>query len=260
MAFPPPPFAGETDDTIRTRMLDAVDPSFIRTEGDVIWDMLQPSALELERAYNYLETQFGEAFPATATGEYLDALALDRAGLVRLEGEDDDAFRVKLLAALATPPGAGSLRDYRTWLADVPGLGPINAVSTSPGTVDVYVIAADHSEPDAGLIADAQAVLDAQAPVSATVVADGAGLLLDGVFTITLTSATDAQKTTWATAVARYMATLAPGQDFRIATVLATAGIPAERYQTHNFATSMDAVVVANDNQTFRATSVVIES
>lgn len=256
--FPAPPFAGETDDIIRSRMLDAVSPDFIKVEGDVVYDMLQPAALEIERAYNYLETQFGEAFPATATGEYLDALALDRTGLVRVEGESDDAFRVKVLAALATPPGAGSQRDFRAWLADVPGLGPVTAESTAPGEITVWVIADDHDIADAGLIADAQDVLDVKAPITATATAAGATLVRSGDLSISLTSATAAQVTTWTAAIEAYMATLEPGRDWRIETVLAEADIPPERYLEHNFAGAIGSPLTAATSETFRATSVTI--
>lgn len=241
-------------------MLDAIADSYSKTEGDIVYDFVQPVALEIERAYQELETMVGEVFPATATGEYLDALALQLTGLVRITGESDDAFRTKVLAALGAPAGAGSQRDYRTWLADVPGLGPVTAFSSGAGTVSVFVVADDHTVAGSPLVSDAQDVLDVVSPVTAAVTAVAASLSIDGPFTLTLTGSSAAQVTTWTAAVQAYFDSLHPGDSFNLYELLAQAEIPASRYVSHDFDGNDDVVITATAGQAFHASPVTIES
>lgn len=232
--LPPPPYAGETEDTIRDRMLDAVDDSFIKTEGDVIYDMLQPAAMELARTYMELEAAQLMSFPATATGAYLDALALQFTGLERTTDETDASFRVRVLDAMAAPPGAGTVRDFRTWVSAVAGTGPIEVVNEGAGAVTVYVIADDHTVADGTLLGLVQNALDTHQPVSCTATATAADIFIDGDFTLLLRSVTSAQAFAYQEAVQSYFDGLAPGDDFNIYALLAAVGIPTSNYVSHN--------------------------
>lgn len=258
MAFPAPPFAGESDDSIRTRMLDAVADTFIKVEGDPIYDMLQPAALELERAYAEMETMVAEVFPATATGEYLDALALQYTGLERNTDETDADFRARVLDAMGAPAGAGTQRDYRAWLSGVAGIGPVTAVSTDPNEVTVYVLDEGHEAADAPLLADALSALNAVKPVSVTVLTAAPTLLLDGPFVLTLPGSSSSQRTEWTTLVTEYLDSIHPGTDFNIYALLGAAGIPESYYDSHDFDGNTTASVPAVGSESFHATTVTL--
>lgn len=241
-------------------MLDAITDDYIKTEGDIVHDFVQPVALEIEQAYQELETMIGEVFPATASGEYLDALALQLTGLERIEGESDEDFRAKVLEALGAPAGAGSQRDYRTWLAGVEGLGPVTAFKSGTGTVSVFVVADDHTAAGSPLVAAAQAVLDVVSPVTATVTAVAATLVADGPFALTLTGSSAAQVTTWTAGVQAYFDALHPGDDFNIYELLASAGIPASRYIDHDLDGDSSATIALSENNAIHASPITIES
>lgn len=256
--IPPPPFAGTTAEQVLTRMLDGVDDAFIKTEGDIIHDMLAPPALEIERVYAELEGQMEQVFPATATGDYLTAHAEAR-GLERLTGESDDALRARLLAALRSPMGAGSVADYRRWLGDVPDLAPIQVVNEGSGALSVYVRYADMTTADSPLLAAVQAVLDAEAPATATATATAA-TQTSAPFYLTLTSYSAAQQAAWTEGVWRYWRSLAPGDDFNIYNLLIFAGIPVERYVEHAVDSNTAATIARSDGATFRITEVVFQT
>lgn len=244
--IPPPPFAGETAQTVLTRMLDTVDDALIKTEGDIIHDMLAPAALELERAYGELEGQMLQVFPATATSTYLDALALTYGGgMERLEGETDDQLRARLLDTMATPAGAGSASDYKRWLAPLTELGPSSAANMGSGNVNVYIrqYAHDAVNATAPQIAAAQAIVDDRRPITANNVFVAAATMVPENFAIGLTSFTQGELDSWTEGIKSYFRSLAPGDSFTIDGLLATAGIPVSRYSWHQLGYNSDPVI-----------------
>lgn len=256
--IPTPPFAGETAETVLERMLDAVDDGFIKVEGDVIYDMLAPAALEIEKVYQELETYMGEVFPATASGAYLDALALQLTGLTRLTDETDESFRTKVLAALVTPSGAGTEADYRRWLADVAGLGKMQVKNTGTNEVTVYGLATDHTAAAVGVVADMQAALDASSPITVDAIAATTTIAISGAFQLTLTSATAAEIATWEPLIETYLDDLIPGEDFNVYALMGYAAIPTARYDSLDFnGTTTDTIAVA-DGSALKATSVEV--
>lgn len=164
--LPDPPFASENSDTILSRMLDAVDDSFNKDVGDIVWDLLAPMSYEVDQALDHLEYAIGDVFVVTATGTFLEALAAQYTTLTRNDGESDDDFRTRILFAIRTPRGAGSVGDYRTWALSVNGVGfaTVEPAYNGPGTVRVLGATSDRGALDAGTIADLEAYLELVAP------------------------------------------------------------------------------------------------
>lgn len=254
--IPPLPFVGQNAPAILSRMLDAVDDSMVKVEGDVVHDMLAPAAQEIERVYMDLEVGLAQVFPTTATGDNLTALALNR-GLTRATDETDDELRARLLAFLATPDGAGSVADYRRWVSDVTAAGPIQVVNEGDGDLTVYVRYADMADADAPLLADVQAVLDARSPATATPTA-AAATQTAAAFSLSLTAMSAAQQSTWEDAIAAWFRNLAPGDDFNIYTLLAAAGISPSVYVSHVLNGSGAASQTRSDGQTWRITGITL--
>lgn len=141
--LPDPPFADEDEASIRDRMLTSVDPAFNTDEGDLVYDMLTPAAIELDLAYDAMEIALGEAFITTATGAFLDALALQLTGLTRATvDETDDSYRSRALAVATTVQGSGTAADYKTWALGYTGIGFVTVEPAWSGAGTVRVLAA----------------------------------------------------------------------------------------------------------------------
>jgi len=72
----------QTEDTIRQRMLDALPDDVNKTEGDYIWDSLDPVAIELALAAIWAQEVLRRGFASTTFGSYLD-LRCEEHGITR---------------------------------------------------------------------------------------------------------------------------------------------------------------------------------
>lgn len=170
--LPDPPFAAETEDTIRARMLTWVSDSLSKDQGDIVWDMLTPAAIEIDRLYDQIEFTVEQCFAATATGTYLDALGQMYAGMARDVDEPDDAYRNRLLTRIQAPVGAGSDADYRTWALEAHGdiaFAGVEPLWAGPNTVRVLVAQANRTAATATQLAAVDDHLSTLAPLGSAV-------------------------------------------------------------------------------------------
>lgn len=219
IALPDPPFAAETEATIRQRMLDAVDASFNKDQGDIVYDLLTPAAMEIAQLYEQLTLMVDNVFASTATSTYLDAIAEEYTGLTRLTAESDADFRTRILARLYAPRGAGNTSDYKTWALEVTGIGyaACEPLWAGAGTVRVLVAQSARTPATAAQVAAVDAYIDTLAPVGATVtVAAVTNTTINVVVNVDPASGftEDAALTTAiTTSLTAYIDTLQPGDD-----------------------------------------------
>lgn len=87
--------------------------------------------------------------------------------------EDDNSLRERILARIQNPPRGGSASDYEAWALSIDGIDRAFIFSglLGAGTVQVYVLTADPDNPvpSAPKIAEVQAYIDTQRPVTASV-------------------------------------------------------------------------------------------
>ncbi len=260
MPLPTAPFAGETHDTIRARMLTAVDDAFVKTEGGFVADTLEPAALGIEEMYQRLETYVWQVFPQLAAGGNLDALALQFTGLERNTGESDTSFRARVLPVLAKPSGMGTASDYLVAVASVPGTGAASIRSDNPGEVTVVFCTADHDAPDGTLIGLVEAAVNDVIPVG-VIGYSVAGATIDHEepFILTLTSGTTpAQRQAWATNIREWFRTIEPGADFIFGDLLNFAGIGSAQVLSWDFGGYGTSEAMPDGDTTFRASSVTV--
>lgn len=72
----------QTEDAIRQRMLDALPDDLNKTEGDYIWDSIDPVAIELAQAAIWAQEVLRRGFASTTFGNYLD-LRCEEHGITR---------------------------------------------------------------------------------------------------------------------------------------------------------------------------------
>lgn len=72
----------QTEDAIRQRMLDALPDDVNKTEGDYIWDSLDPVAIELALAAIWAQEVLRRGFASSTFGSYLD-LRCEEHGITR---------------------------------------------------------------------------------------------------------------------------------------------------------------------------------
>jgi uncharacterized phage protein gp47/JayE len=130
-----------------------------------------PAAIEMERVYDAMEIFMGEAFIATASGGYLDAVAQQYCELTRLVGENDAAFRKRCTARLAAPIGAGNEADYASWAMQTGLVGYVTVEPVWAGAGTVRVLVATPARgivgaPDLTTIAN---YIETKRPIGATV-------------------------------------------------------------------------------------------
>lgn len=172
LGLPDPPFAVETEDTIRARMLAAVDDAFNKDEGDIVYDMLTPTAAELDQAYDAMEEMLRQSFIQTAEADYLDVLGEQLTGLLRLTDEDDEDFRRRLLIRLSAPTGAGNEADYKTWALEVMPAGSfvgVEPIWAGPGTVRVLLASPERAAATSDQIAAVAAYIETKRPMGVAV-------------------------------------------------------------------------------------------
>lgn len=83
--------------------------------------------------------------------------------------ETDTRLRARLLQRIQNPPAGGAAHDYEAWALAVAGvervwIAPLHA---GAGTVGIIILASGGALPGAPLIADVQAAIDAERPVTA---------------------------------------------------------------------------------------------
>lgn len=219
ISLPDPPFAAETEVTIRARMLAAVDPSYSTDVGDIIYDMLTPAAIEMDRIYDAMEIFMGEAFVVTASGTFLDAIGVQLTRLTRLTDETDASYRARQLVRLAAPIGAGNVADYGVWAMEtgVVGFVTVTPVWSGAGTVRVLVATSGRaalSSPDLTIVED---YIATKSPIGATVTVASITtdtVSIDAVMTFKPGySADDAMFNKCVLHLLDYINTLGPGDD-----------------------------------------------
>lgn len=179
----------------------------------------------------------GNADPATVMSLVSPPVGVDnQATIVAMTGgadiEGDDSLLARLLDRIRMPPHGGAAHDYRAWALQVSGVRDayIYTERRHYRSVDV-VIVAQGGLPSAQLVADVQAIIDVERPVTADALVFGptavavavtANLVLSGT---TLASATEKIRA----ALEAYFATLKPGDTAyrnRIAAIIAdTPGV-----------------------------------
>ncbi|NLO90661.1 MAG: hypothetical protein GX410_01540, partial [Elusimicrobia bacterium] len=85
-----------------------------------------------------------QAFVSTAEGEYLDRHGYGRTS--RLQGEDDETYRARLLEYIQQDPAGGNNFDYPIWAKEVAGVKAAYCLGGDlapggPGTVTVIILA-----------------------------------------------------------------------------------------------------------------------
>lgn len=128
--------------------------------------------------------------------------------------ETDAALLARLLARLRKPPQGGAAHDYQTWAMEVPGVTAAYVYPLRRGlmTVDVIVLAAG-GLPAPSLVADVQALIDANRPVTADcLVLAPTAVPVAVTATLALSGTTlSAAQTAIQAALAAYFSTLRPG-------------------------------------------------
>lgn len=217
--LPDPPFAAETEVTIRNRMIASIDPAFNTDPGDIIYDLLTPAAIEIDRVYDALVIFMGEAFVLEATGAYLDALGVQLVGLARLVAETDTAYRSRLMVRLLAPVGAGNPADYMTWALQTGLVGFVTVIPVwaGAGTVKVLVATAARAAVSGGDLTTIANYIATKAPMGVTVTVASIAAT-----TVTIVSNIDlkpgyvndaALKTKVVEHLREYIATLGPSDD-----------------------------------------------
>jgi len=145
---PDMPILRETADQIYQRMANRMallaeqqgDTPPATEEGEIFYDLLYPLAQEISEQQQLLEYAFLQGFLPWADDEYLDAHGTFF-GLKRNDGEDNDAFRSRLLERARTEEGDGRRGDYERWARDINGVGGAVAIEKMRNdlSVDVYI-------------------------------------------------------------------------------------------------------------------------
>ncbi len=106
------------------------------------------------------------AFVSTAVGECLTMVCADR-GIIRREGEEDEALRQRALERLARLPASGNEDDYREWCNRVEGIARVSVLGLARGrgSVDVIAVGPDGRRPPETVLEAAQAIVRRERPV-----------------------------------------------------------------------------------------------
>lgn len=91
-----------------------------------------------------------------------------------VDEETDAALRERILLRVRTPPQGGAVTDYEQWAREVAGVTRVfvRPLNRGLGTVDVFFVRDDDGTgaaiiPDAGKVAEVQAIIDVRRPVTA---------------------------------------------------------------------------------------------
>jgi uncharacterized phage protein gp47/JayE len=109
-------------------------------EGEIFYDLLYPLAEEISEQQQLLEYAFLQGFLPWADDEYLDAHGMFF-GLQRNDGEENEAFRSRLIERARTEEGDGRREDYERWARDINGVGGAIAIEKERNdlSIDVYI-------------------------------------------------------------------------------------------------------------------------
>lgn len=130
IAKPDMPILRETADQIYQRIVNRLtalaetrgDTPPAAEEGEFFYDLLYPLAEEISEQQQLLEYAFLQGFLPWADGEFLDSHGY-LLGLTRVLGEEDEAYRNRLIARARTEEGNGRRTDYESWALEIPGVG-----------------------------------------------------------------------------------------------------------------------------------------
>ncbi|RNB91991.1 hypothetical protein EDM56_04355 [Brevibacillus fluminis] len=113
-------------------------------EGEIFYDLLYPLAEEISEQQQLLEYAFLQGFLPWADGEFLQAHGY-LLGLDQKEGEDEEAYRNRLIERARTEEGNGRRSDYEQWARQIAGVGGAVAIEKERHdlSVDVYITGQD---------------------------------------------------------------------------------------------------------------------
>lgn len=103
--------------------------------------------------------------------------------------ESDDSLRARLIERAQKPSTSGNVHHYKQWALEVLGVGDaaVYPLHAGPGSVKVVIVNADKQPPSASVIADANAYIQENKPIGATVTVEGAtGLAINIAVNVTL--------------------------------------------------------------------------
>ncbi|MGO0061840.1 baseplate J/gp47 family protein [Brevibacillus fluminis] len=152
IAKPEMPILRETPDQIYQRIANRMkahaeergETPPATEEGEIFYDLLYPLAEEISEQQQLLEYAFLQGFLPWADGEFLQAHGY-LLGLEQKEGEDEEAYRNRLIERARTEEGNGRRSDYEQWARQVAGVGGAVAIEKERHdlSVDVYITGQD---------------------------------------------------------------------------------------------------------------------
>lgn len=165
-----------TSDAILKRMMDCLKNPASKIEGSFTMDNLQAVSQELARIF-MMEVQPipDRVLLDTAEGEYLDRKALDY-NETRLPGENDSAFRSRILQKIQNPLTSGNKNHYVYWAKKVPRVGDAKCIPcwNGGGTVKIIVLSDEKGVPSEETLQAVRDYIEENRPVGAEVTVVGA--------------------------------------------------------------------------------------
>ena len=178
-----------TKHEILTELLAAYGGPGSAEEGSFAGDVLRACADAMAELWSMeIDGLERRAFVSTAIGDWLTKVCADR-GVVRKDGESDEALRERTLIKLASLPASGNADHYAAWCAQVEEILRVRVLplARGNGTVDIVVVGLDGKSPAQSILDEAQAIVDAERPVGADARVIAAGETpLDITATVTL--------------------------------------------------------------------------
>lgn len=158
-----------TRDEIFAAMESAYTGGSSTVEGTFAGDILRACADGCARLWSMeIDGMESRAFIASAAGEWLTRVCADR-GIVRRDGEDDEALRSRALESLARQGASGNCDDYEEWCAAVPDILRVRVLPLhrGNGTADIVAVGQDGKAASAAAVTAAQAIVDVKRPIGA---------------------------------------------------------------------------------------------
>lgn len=158
-----------TKDAILQRLIAAYSGPGSTDEGTFSGDVLRACADAMAQLWSMeIDGLERRAFVSSAVGDWLSAVCADR-GVIRRDGESDEALRARALSLLASLPASGNVGHYAEWCSAVDGILRVKVLPLhrGSGTVDVIAVGVDGKAPDGTLLSETQTVVDAQRPIGA---------------------------------------------------------------------------------------------
>ncbi|MED1915658.1 baseplate J/gp47 family protein [Bacillus thuringiensis] len=145
---PEMPILRETPDQIYQRMANRMavlaqkrgEAPPAMEEGEMFYDLLYPLAEEISEQQQLLEYSFLQGFLPWADGEFLEAHGYAE-GVDPKSGEDEEAYRNRILEGKRSDDGNGRIVDYERWALAIEGVGGVVAVEHERNevSVDLYI-------------------------------------------------------------------------------------------------------------------------